>query len=517
MTSIGSLGARALLAILLALAAPLAQAQDNRLLPVGDWAYDYISRLQRRGHMLELNPTSSPYRRGEVRSALAKVDSMALGESERHWWRLLSRAFPRRKKEEVVVGYAVQVGARAINSDRLDVVRPLGDTLRFYWAGTLASAYADLGGLVAEVGLWQDRYYEDDPDGLDTALRLFVRSEHTYAGYASRLFSAYVGRWSQHWGAPGEVATLLSGNPRSQDQIVARFGGRRFAVTSVLSELDSITGASRFTGRAADDSVRVGNRRRYLAAHRWDYRPTRGFMVSFMESVLYSGANAGLSLKYLNPMHPFLFVVDNTPKNDENNGFLAGLLWAQVGRLTLHGQLMVDDLNVQRGTGNETITFALAGSAIYALPAMDLSASLVAVAARAYNAPQPEGKYIYLRRGLGTQFSDYVHASAMAEAYLDRIAPGLRLAPRIDLLLQGERDIRAPFPANDEVLDNILDGEVQRTVRGSLQISYQRAHWWWVRLDGGVNMRGPQERRFIGLIEVGVRRTFHRALRLSFK
>ena len=92
-----------------------------------------------------------------------------------------------------------------------------------------------------------------------------------------------------------------------------------------------------------DDSVRVGNKRRYLAAHRWDWRPSRNFMLSAMESVLYSGSNAGLSLKYLNPLHPFTFVVDNRPKNEENNGFVTGLLWAQFKRLTVHAQMMVDD------------------------------------------------------------------------------------------------------------------------------------------------------------------------------
>ncbi|MCH8960099.1 MAG: hypothetical protein IH820_01895 [Bacteroidetes bacterium] len=36
-------------------------AQQNRLLPTDDWAYATITRLQRRGHLLDLNPTASPY------------------------------------------------------------------------------------------------------------------------------------------------------------------------------------------------------------------------------------------------------------------------------------------------------------------------------------------------------------------------------------------------------------------------------------------------------------------------
>lgn len=487
-----------------------AHAQENRLLPASDWAYDYIVRLQQRGHLLDLNPTSLPYRHGDIWAALQQINRDGLSAPERHWVNLLEKAIV--PEEGTAVGYTFEAAARLINSDRLDVVRPLGDSLRFFWHGTPATVYLDTRNLVAEFGLRQDRYYDDDPDGLDTALRLLARSDHTYVGYHSRLVSVYAGRWNHHWGVPGEEATLLSDNPRSQDQLAIRLGKGRLTVRAVLGELDSITSRGDFTGRAGDDTVRVDTRRRYLAAHRWDYRPSRRLLISFMESVLYSGANAGLSLKYFNPVHPFAFVVDNTPKNEENNGFVAGLLWAQLGRLTVHGQLTVDDIRLQRGTGNESVTFGFAGSLAYALQSMDLKATLAAVAARAYNAPQPEGKYLYLKRGLATQFSDYVAGSAGADIYLDRVMPGLRLAPRVNVLWQGARDIRQPFPSNDAVLDNILDGTVLHTIRGSLQVAYQPVAWWWLRMDGGFNatrnagnVRSARSSRFVGLLSTGLR------------
>lgn len=504
--------ARRVLMLLAMLVLPClaARAQENRLLPTSDWAYDYIVRLQQRGHLLELNPTAVPYRHGDIWAALRQMDRSDLAAPERHWVRLLERAVA--PEEGTAVGYTFEAAARLINSHRLDVVRPLGDSLRFFWHGTPATVYLDTGSLVAEFGLWQDRYYDDDPDGLDTALRLLARSDHTYVGYHSSLVSVYGGRWNQHWGVPGEEATLLSDNPRSQDQLAIRLGKGSLTVRAVLSELDSITSRGDFTGRAGDDTVRVETRRRYLAAHRWDYRPSRRLLISFMESVLYSGANATLSLKYFNPVHPFAFVVDNSPKNEENNGFVAGLLWAQLGRLTVHGQLTVDDIRLQRGTGNESVTFGFAGSMAYALRMVDLKATLTAITARAYNAPQPEGKYLYLKRGLASQFSDYVAGSAGVDIYLDRFLPGLRLAPRMDMLWQGARDIRQPFPSNDAVLDNILDGTVQRTVRGSLQVAYQPVAWWWLRLDGGLNstwnadnVRSAQQSRFVGLVSSGLR------------
>ena len=497
----------------------VAGAQENRLLPVQDWSYEYIIRLQRRGHLLDLNPTSIPYRVGDVRQSAARVNRETLTPPERHWLELLDRALG--PGYEMAAGYAADAGTRIANSDRLDGLRPLGDTLRFFWHAAPMSAYLNVPRWVLDVTVRHDRYYNDDPDGLDTALRLMARSDHTYAGYHSDLFDIYAGRWSNHWGAPGEVATLLSDNARSQDQIAVRFGKRKLTIRAILSELDSSSDAGVYHGRVGDDSVRTGNHRRYLAAHRWDYRPSPRLLISLMESVLYSGANAGLSLKYLNPLHPFVFLVDNTPKNAENNGFVAGLLWAQMGKVTMHGQLMVDDIRLQRGTGNESVTFALYGSLAYAAPMFDLHISSTAVAARAYNAPQPEGKYIYLRRGLATQFSDYVTASVSAEFYLDTVAKGLRIAPRVEVLHQGERDMRQKFPANDAILNNILDGTVERTVRTSIQLAYQPVSWWWIRANGGVNsvknanhVKTSASTRFAGTLETGLRLRLDYAIRL---
>ncbi len=496
-------------------------AQDNRLLPPGDRAYDAIVFLQRRGHLLELNPTSLPYRYGDVREALARIDTTTLGRSARHRVRLL-KSVVRRTEGEAAFGYSFEAGARLMSGNRLDVLRPLADSLNVWWYGAPATVYADAGPIVAELGIRQDSYFDDDPDGLDVGLRLLSRSEHTYVGWHERLFSVYLGRFGQHWSVPGEAATVLSANAHTQDQIVLRLGGERLSVLASLRELDSITDDGRFTGRVADDTVRVGNRRRYLAVHRWDWRPSRRLSLSIMESVVYSGANAGPSLRYLNPLHPAIVVVDNRPKNEENNGMVAGLVWAQARRFTVHGQLMVDDINVQ-GIGNETLTYAFAGSVVYALGTADIGGSLTAVSSRTYNAPQPEGKYVYLLRGLATQFSDYVLLSTFADVYVDHFAPGLVVSPRLDWLRQGERDIRQPFPAKDQELKNILDGTVMAIVRPALRLSWQPSPWWWVRADVGVNfvhnaghVTGSTESRFVGLVEAGFRVRLDRALELSW-
>ena len=56
--------------LLLLLLAPTVLAQPARLVTPDDWAAHYIERLQRRGHLLELNPTLLPYREADLRDAL---------------------------------------------------------------------------------------------------------------------------------------------------------------------------------------------------------------------------------------------------------------------------------------------------------------------------------------------------------------------------------------------------------------------------------------------------------------
>lgn len=516
----------ALVLILLSLAppgtvAPL-RAQPNRIIPVEDWTYFYVQRLQRRGYLLELHPTALPYTQGAVAEALDALDRSGLNRVEARWVALLERelGLAPAAPDEAVFSATLGAGIALADTKRLDPARPLRSDF-FAYPNALLHVLLDRGRVVAHLGPRHDVYYDRDPDGIDTALRFMVRSDNSYVGLNGSFASLYAGRFGNLWGRPGQAATLVSDNPRNYDHLNLRIGGPRFAVRSLLGELDSITGDGRYTGAAGADSVRSGSERRYLAAHRFDWRPTPRLSFTLMEGSLYSGANAGFSLKYLNPVHPFIFLVDNAPKDEENNGFFAGMMWAQFGRLTLHGQLIFDDFDPLNN--EEPTAFAMVGSVHYAgrSGAADLGGTLEVITGRAYNAEQVEGQYIYLKRGLATQFNDYVHATAFVDLYLDALLPGLVLTPRLHLLAQGEGDIRTPFPTDG--VPSLLSGTVERTVRPAVQVTFQNDPRWWVRLDLGINRitnRGAVEdadvTRFVGLVEAGARLRFTRAYRLAF-
>ena len=483
---------RALLALTALLTAAPLGAQPARTLPLGDEAYRLIERLQRRGVLLELHPTALPYTEAEVARAVDGTRLAGLRPHEAEWLRGLERrARPAEPAgDELALRADIGAGTSVSSSGRLDPLRPTdGDpTLS---AGGLAvfpsaSAHVALGTerAVAQLGLRHSVYANDDPDGLDLVNRLMVRNEEGYVAYRSPRVDVALGRIETHWGPAHRDALFVSDNPRPFDAVHLRIGGPRLSVRGLLGELDAANPDGTFDGRAGDDPSAAPRIDRFVAAHRFDWRPSPFVALTVFESAIYSGANAGLSPAWLLPTQGFAFFVDNTPKNVENNGSVGGGLWVHRRGWTLAGELFLDDLDLLNSS--EPASAAITGSLTRAelLPRLDAEIGLTAVTARAYNAAQPEGKFVYGLRGLGTEFNDYVRARAGADWYPSR---GVTVSPDVEGLWQGEQTIESPFPANDQV-DTILTGDVVRTLRLGAEVRVARDPRWWAALDLGLNI-----------------------------
>ncbi len=509
--------------------------QQGQLLRAEDGLYATIRNLQNRGYLLELNPTDLPYAEGRIRESVDLVDRKLLSPLEKRWLALLEDAIgPFVSPSEpgnAVLGIRVQPGLQASNNGRVEQLRYLRGRDEHVWENALFQGRLSYGNVSAAMGFRHDLYYDRDPDGLDSALRWLVRSEDGYLRYQSRFIEAEFGRFSRHWGVFSQDATLISSNPRSYDQIGLKIGGERFSIRTILGELDSVTGDGQFTGAAGDDSVRTGSERRYIAAHRLDWRPNRNAVVTITHATLYSGANAGLSLKFANPLHPVIFALNNVPKNDENNGLLGLSIWLRSHRSIITFQGVLDDFDLLNLT--EPASFAVSGSVT--LPSIwsdrDLTIGGSAVASRTYNTLQPEGRLVYLQRGLATQFSDFVTTYASLNWYVDGVLSGLTLTPRIDLLWQGEEDIRNDFPRNKDLrlfqglepVGTILIGVVERVTRASIRIAYEPTGHFFLRLDSGFNfidnldhVQGASKTKFLTAFSFGIRFKFDRPYALQF-
>ena len=503
----------ALLAALLL--SPIAAAQHARTVPLDDPAYVLIERLQRRGHLLGLHPTALPYTEGEIARALEQAPTGAGRAGE--WADLLRQRVDLAEPASDEIAVRADIGAEfdVATSGRLDPLRPVdGDpTIPVGPVNVFphADAHVTLGTdrLVAQLGLRHDVYANDDPDGLDVVKRLMIRNQEGYVGVRTPSADLVLGRVATHWGVAGQDALAVSDNPYPYDALHLRIGSPRLAVRGLLGQLDSALPDGTFPDQ---DGQRPGDRPsaepridRWLAAHRFDWRPVPQLALTVLETTLYSGANAGPSLTYLMPTQGFAFLVDNTPKNVENNGAVGAMLWGHHAGWTLHGEVFFDDLDIL--TGSEPASAALTGSLTRAGIVDDLDASftLTAVTARNYNAGQPEGIYTYALRGLGVEYNDMVRARLAADWYPTR---GLAVSPDVEALWQGEQTIDGPFPDNDEI-GTILTGEVGRTLRLGVEARYQPVWWAWARADLGVNLGdgvpGGQGAGVEGLFTVGMR------------
>lgn len=508
-----------LLALLL-VAPGLATAQSARIVADDDArVYEAILRLQRRGHLLALNPTVAPYTEGEVARALAAVDTAALRPLERAWWRRVAGALSPDTVAAGPVGrLEVGLGGAATNNERLEPLRWTDAEEANYRLGsanlyprTWLRASLAYGPWAAQLGAHVDVFYEDDPDGLDVVNKsVFLRNQEGYAGASGRWAAAYLGSTARHWGLATGEGLFLSHNPRTMDGVSLRLGGERLAVRATLAELDAATLDGRFTGRAGEDP-RATVRRRYLAARRIDWRPRPWLTVAGVESMLSSGPAAAPTLAMLLPTSVYSFLNDGPPINMSNNGFVGGMLWVQRGPVSVYGQLAMDDFDIFNRA--EPTSLALTGTATVAGlagGAVDAGLDLTVVTARAYNTSDPVMAYLFALRGIGTQFSDYVHLRLGTDLYLEGAVPGLTLRPEVQALWQGEADPREPYLTNEP--PTILVGTPERTLRAGLRAEWAPTARWWLRADAGVNVidndgwiDGRTATRFVALVEGGGR------------
>ena len=508
--------ASALASFLIAATSAPTAAQSHRLLPLGDPAYTLAERLQRRGHLLGLNPTALPYDEAAVARALDALDPAALSPTEALWADRLRRRLRPAPAGESVVALEVGGGTRATNNERLDPARwtqASDPTVSVgpvnLYPNALFQASVGAGPIVAQLGARLDVFYPDDPDGLNVGnVSVFLRNEEAHVGAVWRVGEVRLGTYARQWGVASGDGVLVSDSPQPYDALSVRLGGERASVRSFVAELDAATLDARFTGRTGDRS-REGSLRRYLAAHRLDWRPRPWIVISGIETMLYSSSNASLSIPALLPTAVLSFLNDGAPRSNENNGVVGGLFWVQRGRTTVTGQIAFDDFDLFNSA--EPTSLALTGQAVVAGlgDAVDVGVGLTVVTARAYNSVLAEQAYVYALRGLATPTSDVVDARVFAEASLERFVPGLTAGPEVRLVVQGEGSFPTPYPTNAS--PTLFIGDAERTLRLGLRADLTQP-WWFVRADLGVNVsrndgfvRGRDRTRLVGLVEAGAR------------
>jgi len=539
----------------------VAQAQqDSRVLSLYDrQSYEYIQQLQDRGHLLELHPTDMPYRYDELHEALEGVTEYEFSGVQAQWIRHLRDRIGLNASEKPVLDLRGGSYLQVNNSERDHMYRP-SDDIAYVWPMIeLAPGIRYQGWVVQAHARFE--YYEDrNIDGLDAVNRFWVRNEETYVGYSNEFLEVYGGRVLNHWGVYGQSSGLVSDHSVTYDQVKINVGTKHLQLSSVMGYLDNLKSDDVFNGDTRWDPLSV---KRYLFAKRLDWRPREHLMFSYRESLIFSGWDAVPQPKYMLPGYIGFFQADNAPQNDFIN-YLTGIaFWGQFGGgrvhgdgfaksraksgaksqsssqniLTLHTEVIIDDViffRERRGI-DERSNFNVFFNAAYALSQRPLTLQLNAemVSSQSYNTDQAQGRYLYLGRGIATQFNDYVFGEFRTQLFLDGKLQGLRVSPYLGGLLQGEQVIDKEFIGSpltqkdkdpdelEPVPDFVLSGVVQETFRAGVEwVYYSPAErgWkkgWWLRGDVGLNVmrnlgnvEGNDRTRPVGMIELGVQFDF---------
>lgn len=501
---------------LVVLSSPLF-SQNARLLDLdNERAYRLIELIKERGYLVDLNPVKLPYTVQQINKGLSELSSQELSELEREWVYQLKEevAF---SEEELSGEYLIQpyvlAASEINNTDRKNVYRPRKEELSV-WPYVDIGSFGDFGNFTIKANVHFDLYYEFGLDGIDPTNRLYIRNENAYVGYKSKYFSSYLGRIESSWGQFNRNSTFLTPNAVPFDQFQFTLGTNKISFNSLNGILDNADGDGNYDGNTVGD--RSNSKRRYLSLKSVDWMVNKHLFLSFKEGILYSGENVNMNARYMVPSFLFFFLEAAAPRDQTENLFIGGSIWYNYNNFTLYFDAMLDDLiGNRKGRGiSEKNNFGIVANASYSFINKPIKLNLDSelFTYQVYNTDQADGRYLYLGRGIASQYNDYTFSELKLDYFMDNILKGLTLSPYFGFLKQGEQMINQDFQSeypNGRSYEYVLTGTVETTRRAGIEVYYAPVSFFRLKSDLGYNfvsnknnIENASESRFSSMFEI---------------
>lgn len=476
----------------------------SRYLALDSPLYRYVDLLIDRGVLRGLNPQVRPYRRLDVARAVRRARSSraaGLREPERRWLDILAgklageMAFLRREEGGEAgeggkadgeggavrtVSGALRAGSWGVAHTHRDPLRPTGDpaVLPFFEA----EGAMEFSPVVAVLRFRWDEWFVNDPQFPEGrvveshpnflgAMDFAGRAEEAYLELQVPHFRLMAGRLYRNWGPGGTRGLLVSDYPYSYDQVGYWVGVDELSLTGFVAQLDEYE----------------GNVKRWLSAHRLDWRPSDDLLLAVTEQVVYGGENRSFDFRLSNPVNVWLvggFGEDFREGPNTSNNLTELAAWWRPGReLVTYLSVMIDELP---GGGTPLEHAVALGLRLPRIgPRLSLRLDYSQVAALTYRTRRDFERVAFRENGLGRDFSDYDLLSVKAE-WLP--APGLMVVPALQLLRRGEGDFRDPLPADRSKSGPVLFiGETETTLRVSGGGHWLLGDTGWLEWDIGLN------------------------------
>ncbi len=490
-----------------ALTAPHVSAQTaSPYVPLEHWTMPFVEQLIAAGVLPDPAPLTRPLRRADLAHALEEVDTLTQGPAVRAMLRRLRRAFA---VEETGPRYHVEgsVGLAAatyMKRDPLAAIDSTGPRQAGPRHGT-ESGGLDLEFLLGPVAAVTHPYFDTrlkyDPDWYGKKDRAIAgRMAESYVTAQWRLGELFFGRLDRNWGPSGIQGLLLSDDPYGLDHLGIAIGTRNFQLQAISTELDDRTDS---TGALVH---------RYMEQHRLWIRPSARWTFAIWEGSVLSGPGRQFQPWYLNIMN--LGILESVNGAGKVNSF-EGVDIERRGAVTLFGQFMLDDIQVDRRTAADLkpSSFGLTAGAKGALGSQAVAWTLfyTQVSNLTYRNEDNLAVPLYHFLGTGRNFDDYDQATLKLGFLLE---PGLLVQPEVTLLRQGEGDPRLPHPPISAYASTamIFQGAVEHTLRIALSGTYALTDKVGVAFDAGLHhitnfqhLPGDARTQFVGSVAVRYR------------
>ena len=491
--------------------ANLAAQEASPYVPLGHWVMPYVEHLIAAGVIRDPTPLTRPFRQGDLVRALEAVDTQPLSRATRATLHQLEAALGNGQR---VPHVRVEggVGAAAANYARrepLAAIDSIGPRQSGPGHGT---ANADLNlalvtsHVVAVTHLQVDTRLKYDPDWFGKKDRVIAgRTAEAYVDAWWKFGGVFFGRLDRNWGPPGIQGLLLSANPYGLDHLALAVGTPKIQLQALATQLDD-----------RDSSGTVVHR--YMMQHRLVFTPGRWGLALWEGSVL-SGTARSFELWYLNPLNSGILEQWN---NGGNVNSFVGLDFERHGTVTLFGQLMLDDIQVDRASATDkkpvSYAFTVGTQGAVGGAATAWRAWYTRVTNLTYRNENDLQVPLYHLLGIGRNFDDYEQLTVTL-GLLPRA--GFLLTPELTVLRQGEGDPRQPHPPVTAypTTPTIFQGVVERTLRGAVSGTFLATDRLSFSFDAGVHritnfqhVAGDTRTRFLGSVSASYRFAFASAL-----
>jgi len=484
--------------------ARLAAQDASPYVPLGHWTMPYVEHLIAAGVIRDPSPLTRPLRRTALLHALEDADTLRLSLAAAATLHRLQAALASGQRGPHVRVEA-GVGAAAANYARRDPLAAIDSTgpRRSGPGHGTANADLDLGlvtsHVVAVTHLQVDTRLKYDPDWFGKKDRVIAgRTAEAYVSAQWKVGEVFFGRLDRNWGPAGIQGLLLSANPYGLDHLAFSVGSPSVQLQAVATQLDDKRDSS-------------GVVHRFMVQHRLLLVPGR-WSIALWEGSVLSGPDRSFEPWYLNALNVGILEQWN---NGGNVNSFVGLDFERRGEVMLFGQLMLDDIQVDRANPADkkpvSYAFTVGSQGAVGSSAAAWRIWYTRVTNLTYRNEDSLQVPLYHFLGTGRNFADYDQVTVTV-GMLPRA--GLLVTPELSFVRQGEGDPRQPHPSVSAYPSTatIFQGVVEKTLRAALSGSFAASDRLSLGFDAGVHritnfqhVSGDTRTRWLGSVSLSYR------------